>query len=36
VPLSGAGDGLMAVAVVLLRRARGLPLRGPGPEPRTP
>jgi hypothetical protein len=30
VPLSGAGDGLMAVAVVLLRRARGLPLLGPG------
>jgi hypothetical protein len=31
VPLSGAGDGLMAVAVLLLRRARGLPLPGPGP-----
>lgn len=30
VPLSAAGDGLMAVAVVLLRRARGLPLLGPG------
>jgi hypothetical protein len=30
VPLSGVGDGLMAVAVVLLRRARGLPLLGPG------
>jgi hypothetical protein len=29
VPLSGVGDGLMAVAVVLLRRARGLPLLGP-------
>lgn len=29
VPLSGVGDGLMALAVVLLRRARGLPLRGP-------
>jgi hypothetical protein len=29
VPLSGVGDGLMAVAVVLLRRARGLPLHGP-------
>jgi hypothetical protein len=28
VPLSGLGDGLMAVAVVLLRRARGLPLLG--------
>jgi len=28
VPLSGVGDGLMAVAVVLLRRARGLPLLG--------
>jgi hypothetical protein len=34
VPLSALGDGLMAVAVVLLRRARGLPLLGPGPEPR--
>ncbi len=31
VPLSGVGDGLMAVSVVLLRRARGLPLLGPGP-----
>jgi len=31
VPLSGVGDGLMAVAVALLRRARGLPLLGPGP-----
>jgi hypothetical protein len=30
VPLSAFGDGLMAVAVVLLRRARGLPLLGPG------
>ncbi len=30
VPLSGLGDGLMAVAVVLLRRARGLPILGPG------
>jgi hypothetical protein len=30
VPLSGVVDGLMAVAVVLLRRARGLPLLGPG------
>jgi hypothetical protein len=30
VPLSGVGDGLMAVAVVLLRRARGLSLLGPG------
>lgn len=30
VPLSAVGDGLMAVAVVLLRRARGLPLLGPG------
>ena len=30
VPLSGVGDGLMAIAVVLLRRARGLPLLGPG------
>lgn len=29
VPLSGVGDGLMAVAVVTLRRARGLPLLGP-------
>jgi hypothetical protein len=29
VPLSGVVDGLMAVAVVLLRRARGLPLLGP-------
>ena len=28
VPLSGLGDGLMAVAVVALRRARGLPLLG--------
>ena len=34
VPLSALGDGLMAVAVALLRRARGLPLLGPGPEPR--
>jgi hypothetical protein len=31
VPLSGVGDGLMAAAVVLLRRTRGLPLLGPGP-----
>ena len=30
VPLSGVGDGLMALAVILLRRARGLPLVGPG------
>ena len=30
VPLSGVGDLLMAVAVVLLRRARGLPLLGLG------
>lgn len=30
VPLSAAGDGLMALAVVLLRRARGLALLGPG------
>jgi hypothetical protein len=30
VPLSAVGDGLMAVAVVLLRRARGLPLLGRG------
>ena len=30
VPLSAVGDGLMALAVVLLRRARGLPLLGPG------
>lgn len=30
VPLSAAGDGLMAAAVVVLRRARGLPLLGPG------
>ena len=29
VPLSGVGDGLMALAVVLLRHARGLPLLGP-------
>ena len=28
VPLSGVGDGLMAVAVVALRRARRLPLLG--------
>jgi hypothetical protein len=28
VPLSGVGDGVMALAVVLLRRARGLPLLG--------
>jgi hypothetical protein len=35
VPLSGLGDGLMAVAVVRLRRTRGLPLLGPrgGPWP---
>jgi hypothetical protein len=35
VPLSGLGDFLMAVAVVGLRRARGLPLLGPragGPD----
>jgi hypothetical protein len=31
VPLSGVADGLMAVAVVLLRRALRLPLLGPGP-----
>jgi len=30
VPLSGVGDSLMAVAVVLLRRARGLSLLGRG------
>lgn len=35
VPLSALGDGLMAVAVVLLRRARGLPLLGPGSEARS-
>jgi hypothetical protein len=35
VPLSGIADGLMAVAVVLLRRTRGLPLLGPG-RGRTP
>jgi hypothetical protein len=29
VPFSGAGDLLMGLAVVLLRRARGLPLLGP-------
>jgi hypothetical protein len=29
VPLSGVGDGLMAVAVVTLRRGRGLPILGP-------
>ena len=29
VALSGAGDAAMALAVVLLRRARGLPLGGP-------
>jgi hypothetical protein len=29
VPLSGAGDAVMGLAVVLLRRARGLPLGGP-------
>ena len=34
VPLSGVGDGLMAAVVVLVRRARGLPLLGPGPEGR--
>jgi hypothetical protein len=33
VPLSGVGDGLMAVAVVLLRRARSLPLPGSGGRP---
>jgi hypothetical protein len=33
VPLSGVGDGLMAVAVVLVRRARGLPLFGLGGGP---
>jgi hypothetical protein len=33
VPLSGVGDLLMAVAVVLLRRARRLPLLGPGRVP---
>jgi len=32
VPLSGVGDGVMALAVVLLRRARGLPLLGPAAE----
>jgi hypothetical protein len=36
VPLSGAGDLLMAVVVVLLRRARGLPLAGPRPGPSGP
>jgi hypothetical protein len=34
VPLSGIGDGLMAGAVVLFRRARGLPLLGPLPDGR--
>jgi hypothetical protein len=34
VPLSGIGDGLMAAAVVLFRRARGLPLLGPLPDGR--
>jgi hypothetical protein len=29
VPLSGVGDAAMGLAVVLLRRARGLPLAGP-------
>lgn len=33
VPLSGVGDGLMAAAVVLVRRARALPLLGPGAGP---
>jgi hypothetical protein len=33
VPLSGVGDFLMAVAVVLLRRARGRGLLGPGGAP---
>lgn len=33
VPLSGVGDLLMAVAVVLLRHARRLPLLGPGSVP---
>jgi hypothetical protein len=31
VPLSGLGDAAMALAVVLLRRARGLALAGPSP-----
>jgi hypothetical protein len=31
VPLSGLGDAAMALAVVLLRRARGLTLAGPPP-----
>jgi hypothetical protein len=31
VPLSGLGDAAMALAVVLLRRARGLALAGPPP-----
>jgi hypothetical protein len=30
VPLSGVGDAAMGLAVVLLRRARRLPLAGPG------
>ncbi len=30
VPLSGVADGLMGLAVVLLRRARGRELAGPG------
>ena len=30
VPLSGVADGFMALAVVLLRRARGRELAGPG------
>jgi hypothetical protein len=30
VPLSGVADGLMGLAVVLLRRARGRTLAGPG------
>jgi hypothetical protein len=31
VPLSGLGDAALALAVVLLRRARGLALAGPSP-----
>ena len=30
VPLSGVADGIMGLAVVLLRRARGMGLAGPG------
>jgi hypothetical protein len=31
VPLSGVADGLMGLAVALVRWGRGLPLTGPGP-----